>query len=106
MLISISEYYMQGTFSQLSISSQNIEENFDLVIVVENPLSTDANSSYQHEFCLKCFIWETDYTINCWRHLESPQMAPADATAVKGIIGYTYEPKFELTGIKGWAKRG
>ena len=55
-----------------------------------------------HKFCLIGCIRETDYTIHCWRHLQTPQMVPADADGSERLIAFsycTYEPKSELTGI-------
>ena len=34
---------------------------------------------YQHKFCLIGVTWESDYAINCWKHLQAPQMMPSDA---------------------------
>ena len=44
---------------------------------------------------------QTDYTSNCWRHLQAPQMVPADAHSSERYNSFItlYEPKSELAGI-------
>ena len=40
--------------------------------------SYNYNSSYQHKFGLIRFIWESNYAIDCWRHLQASQIVPGD----------------------------